>query len=254
MFTIAIANQKGGVGKTTSAVNLAAAFAESGKRVLLIDLDPQGHAAMHLGARDDDDPPVAELLMGRKTLDQVARPTAFGFDLVASGRSVADTEFLLTSRQALTALADALQPFGERWDLCIIDCPPSVGMLSSCAFYAADRVVVPMKLQALSLDSLGLLRESLSRVGRFKAGGCTVGAIFATDSDDRTKLARSVLEVLKEAEGDLGKLASTRIRRCTELAQAPGARMPITAFAPKSAGAVDYRALATELVGLGAVV
>jgi chromosome partitioning protein len=253
MFTVAIANQKGGVGKTTSAVNLAAAFAESGRRVLLIDLDPQGHAAMHLGARDDDDPPVAHLLSGRKSLDQVAQPTPFGFDIVASGRSLADTEYLLTSKTALTALADALEPFRDRWDLAVLDCPPSVGMLAMNAFYAADRIVVPMKLQALSLDSLALLQESLDRVGRFKPGGCTVGAIFATDSDDRTKLAKSIIEVLKEAEGGFGKLAATRIRRCTELAQAPGAHMPITAFAPKSNGAIDYRALASELVGLGAV-
>lgn len=254
MFTIAIANQKGGVGKTTSAVNLAAAFAEQGRRVLLIDLDPQGHAAMHLGARDDDDPPVAHLLMGRKTLDEVAVPTPFGFDLVASGRSLADTEFLLTSKQALTALSDALRPYNDRWDLVLLDCPPSVGMLSSCAFFAADRLVVPMRLQTFSLDSLGLLRESLDRVSRFKPGGCPVGAIFATDSDPRTKLARSINDVLGEAEQDLGRLATTRIRRCTELAEAPGAKMPITSFAPKSAGASDYRALASELVALGAVV
>lgn len=251
MHVVAMANQKGGVGKTTSAVNLAAVFAE-GRRVLLIDMDAQRNASIHCGAPVYEQAPVRKLLGGGCSAREAATLTPFGFDLIASGRDAAQAEIDLSVRQdALFALSDALAPHAADWDLVICDCPPHLGWLSSTALGAAHVVVVPMVLQTLPLEGLGQLAESITRVRRSNPS-LRVGAVFATNCNPRTRLAGSVLEAIRKAPG-FSKLAETRIRVDTELAEAPGAGVPILQYAPHSRGAADYRALARELVTMGAI-
>ena len=251
MQTIAVANQKGGVGKTTSAVNLAATYAAQGKKTLLIDMDPQGHASRHLAMRPSGrTSPMRSLLGGEGAAADLASPTPYGFDLLAAGRDIGSAERDITDAHNFHVLGDALAAAGSRWDLVICDCPPSLNALTVAAFYASECVIVPMLLQALSLDGLGLLEDSIGRIRRVHAS-LRVGAIFATNSDPRTLLARSVIEAVEASA--FGQLARTQIRRDTMLAAAPGAGQPITVFAPDTRGAADYAALAAELVTMGAV-
>lgn len=250
MQTIAVTNQKGGVGKTTSAVNLAATYAAQGKRVLLIDLDPQGHASRHVGMRPAGNSPMRRLLTGQGSAAELAAATPYGFDLLAATRDLGTAEHEVTSDHAFNRLRNLLAAAGERWDLAICDCPPALSALTVLAFYAADCVIVPMLLEALSLDSLGLLEDSIGRIQEVRTG-LRVGAIFATRSDPRELLARSVVEAVQASA--FGALATTQIRKDTLLATAPLHGQPITAFAPTTRGTQDYRALAAELVSMGAV-
>lgn len=249
MQTIAVTNQKGGVGKTTSAVNLAAIYAEQGRRVLLVDLDPQGQASVHVGMRPTTQSPVRRLLTGEGTAAELACPTPYGFDLLAGGRDVGKAGREVEEEHNFTALADALAAAGDRWDLVLCDCPPSLGALTVVAFYAAECVIVPMLLETFSLDSLGLLEDSLNRIRR--ARDVRVGAIFATRADPRTLLARSVIAAVRAS--NFGQMADTFIRQDTLVAAAPAAKIPLMMFAPDTRGAEDYRALAAELVSMGAV-
>lgn len=251
MYTIAIANNKGGVGKSTSAVNLAAIYAEQGRRVLLLDLDPQGHASYLVGLRAAAETPMRRVLLGRSTVAAEAVATRWGFDLVPAGRELASAEAELSQAQGLSALADALEPCADRWDLVICDTPPNVCMLGSTAIFASDVVVVPMTLEVLPLDGLGLLGESLARVRRYKPS-VSVGAVFGTKSDDRTRLAKSIRETIAKADG-FGAMCETLVRRDITIAQAAAGLGPITHAAPGSHGAQDYRAVAAELVALGVV-
>jgi chromosome partitioning protein len=250
MQTIAVTNQKGGVGKTTSAVTLAAIYAEQGKRVLLLDVDPQGHASRHVGMRPARNSAMRRLLTGEGSVAELATATPYGFDLLAATRDLGTAQHELASDHAFNRLRDLLAAAGDRWDLAICDCPPALNELTVVAFYAAECVIVPMLLEALSLDSLGLLEDTISRI-RAVRGGLRVGAIFATRSDPRTLLARSVVEAVQAST--FGRLAATQIRQDTLIATAPLHGQPITTFAPTTRGTEDYRALAAELVNMGAI-
>ena len=246
--TIAISNQKGGVGKTTTAVNLAAVLAEQGKRVLLVDLDPQANASTHVGIRIEKHSPAAALLMGVSPASAVVRRSEFGFDVIAGNKNTRAAESHLTvAHEDAVRLREQLRE-DPAWDVVLLDCPPSLGFILHAALLAADGVVVPMLLEALSLEGLSDLLGTIDKL-RAQNHDLKLSAIFATKSDERTVLARDVLASLRQHCGDV--VLKTTIRRNVALAAAPSAEQPITVYAPTSAGAEDYRALAKELTKRG---
>jgi chromosome partitioning protein len=247
---VSTANQKGGVGKTTTAVNLAAVLAERGKRVLLVDLDPQGNASTHVGMRIDKHSPAAQLLMGVAPMAQLVRPSAFGFDVIPSNKNTRAAESHLTvAPEDAGRLREQLRE-ADSWDVVLLDTGPALGFILQAAMLASDSLLVPMLLESLSLEGLSDLLSTLDRQKALNPA-LRLGGIFSTKSDERTVLARDVLASLKKHCGDV--LLSTSIRRNVALAAAPSAEQPITHYAPTSAGTEDYRALAAELLERGVI-
>jgi chromosome partitioning protein len=252
---IAVANHKGGVGKTTTAVNLAACLAEAGRRVLLTDLDPQGHASEHLGLKwpdDDEHTPVGQVLMGFNPKIATITSRAFEFDVLAGGKQTAVAQSTLEShRKFVGALAKAIELSRDQWDVILLDTPPQpASVLTQAALRAADAVLVPLVLDHLPWRGFEDLLNTL-QVEREHNPKLRLCGWFVTDSNLRAVLARDVLERAR-AKCPAEEL-KTVIRANQPLAVAPAWAKPITAFDAKSPGAKDYRALAQELIARGIV-
>ncbi|MEY4510969.1 MAG: hypothetical protein RLZZ450_3091 [Pseudomonadota bacterium] len=260
MKVLAIANRKGGCAKTTSAVNLAAIFAELGKRVLLIDLDSQGHASEHIGMRVDVDSPVYRVLARSENVVDLARACPFGFDVLAGGKDIAAAELFMktsTSGNGRMVLREALEdvPSG-RWDVVLLDCPPALDQLTMAALIACDGVLVPLPLEPLPFDGLKRLLESIEGVRRYDNRALTVQAVFVTLCNERTILASTIREEVEQLiPGNPlfapAAMLNSRVRRNIALAEASKAARPVTAYNPACHGADDYRELAGELVARG---
>ena len=251
--TVAICIQKGGVGKTATSINLAAALAERGVKVLLLDLDPQAQASDHLALRDEGPlAPMLQVLQGAMTVMDAAVKTPFGFSLVPGGQSLAAAEPMLQAEAGgEQILRERLQevPAGL-WDLVLLDCPPSLGTLNLSALTAAHAVLVPLPPAAADLDGLGLLSRTMERVKRRTNPGLSMLGILPNKANGRTKLGR---DVLTEVENFFpGALFKEQIRQDTRIAEAYSARQPVIRFAPKSNGAADFRALAKAVMGRSA--
>lgn len=251
MRTIAIANQKGGCGKTTTAVNLAASLAEAGRRVLLIDLDPQGHSTMAFGHEPD--------LLERTIYDcLVSRSVRISDILVAGGydsMDIAPSNVLLagaeiklaTKRNREVILDEKLQRVRNEFEICIIDCPPSVGMLTLNALVASAEVIVPVQLNYYSLEGLKQLMESANIIReRFKRCRTRISGLLLTFVENTTVYSRQIQEQVREYFGDL--VFDTVIHRNIDLAEAPSAGEPVIRFSPESRGAAEYRMLAEEVL------
>lgn len=248
---IAIANQKGGVGKTTTAINLSAALAEKGKRVLTIDIDPQGNTTSGLGVNKNDlDQTIYELLIGSCRLKDCLITTAYdNLDLIPSNVNLAAVEIeLLDAERKEFILRDRLTEIRDNYDYIIIDCPPSLSLLTVNAMTTADSVMVPIQCEYYALEGLSQLVHTVELVrGRLNPGLELEGVVF-TMYDARTNLSMQVVDNVRNHIAE--RVFKTIIPRNIRLAEAPSYGQPITKYEPKSAGAEAYRLLAQELMEL----
>ena len=242
----ALANQKGGVGKTTTAINLAACLAEAGEQSLVIDLDPQANATSGLGERANG---VSTLdLLDGAPLATLARPTRFAnLDLVPARPELAAASVELSALAGGERyLADALAGATERWSFVFLDCPPSFGPLTVNALAAADRVIVPVQAEYYALEGLSQLLGSIELVKARLNPALGIAGILLTMVDGRTRLAAQVEAEVREHFGEL--VFATSVPRAVRLAEAPSHGLPAIAYDGRSPGAEAYWKVAMELV------
>ncbi|WP_405498584.1 ParA family protein [Nocardia sp. NBC_00511] len=248
---VAMCNQKGGVGKTTSTINLGAALAECGRKVLLVDLDPQGALSAGLGvAHHDLDQTVHNLLVGpgKVTVDDVLMNTKVeNMDLLPSNIDLSAAEIQLVNEVGREhTLGRALAPLRNRYDYILIDCQPSLGLLTVNALACADGVVIPMECEYFSLRGLALLNDTVEKVRDRLNPELVLYGIVVTMFDARLLHSRQVMTRVVEVFGDL--VYDTVIARTVRFPDASVAGEPITTWAPKSGGAEAYRAMAREVI------
>jgi len=247
---VALCNQKGGVGKTTSTINLGAALTEYGRRVLLVDFDPQGALSVGLGVQPHQlDRTVYDVLMESSVgLDDVLLKTNVpGMDLVPSNIDLSAAEVQLVNEVAREqTLARALTPALPDYDLVLIDCQPSLGLLTVNALTAADEVVIPLECEFFSLRGVALLIDTIEKVRERLNPRLHIAGILATMYDSRTVHGREVFARVVEAFGDT--VFDTVITRTVRFPETTVAGEPITTWAPSSSGAQQYRALAKEVL------
>ncbi|MBR7076361.1 MAG: ParA family protein [Lachnospiraceae bacterium] len=246
---MAVANQKGGVGKTTTTINLSAALAEQGKKVLLVDLDPQGNATSGVGVdKRDLENTVYELFVGRTTLDECLLETDFlNLSVLPANINLSGAEIdLIDMENREYHLKDILQQIKDDYDFILIDCPPSLNMLTVNAMTAADTVLVPIQCEYYALEGLSQLIHTINLVKKRLNPHLQLEGVVFTMYDARTKLSMQVVENVKQTLKE--NIYNTIIPRSIKLAEAPSYGMPITAYAPTSPGADAYRLLAMEVI------
>jgi chromosome partitioning protein len=259
MRTIAVINQKGGVGKTTTAVNLSAALAEAGQRVWLIDLDPQAHASLHMGvAIVGDEPTVYDVMTGAAGLNEVNFRIEKNLWLCPSHIDLAAAEMELAGEVGREIiLRDAMQEMDQDFDYIILDCPPSLGILTLNALTASDEVFLPLQPHFLALHGLSKLLKTIELVARRLNDGLILSGVLYCLYDSGTRLAAEVVNDVEQflsEERNTGSVWSTatsfdtRIRRNIRLAEAPSYGQSIFQYSPDSNGAQDYHSLAIEVI------
>ena len=245
--TIAVTNQKGGVGKTTTAVNLSAILADLGQKTLMVDLDPQGNATSGLGMESGTDS-IYEVLMGEMDVDRCIQHTQWDrLDVAGSDIRLAGAELELVDQEDREyQLKRALQPCREKYDFIIIDCPPSLGLLTLNALAAADSVLIPIQCEYYALEGVTSLMNTISRVRRSINTNLVVEGILLTMLDGRTNLGLQVVDQVKKHFKK--QVYPVTIPRSIRLGEAPSHGEPIHIYDPRSAGAVAYRALGEEVL------
>jgi chromosome partitioning protein len=245
---VAVANQKGGVGKSTTAVNLGAALAEMGKKVLVVDLDPQGNASTGMGIEPDRRETttydmLAEGIPAERAVMETHLP---GLWAIPSTIDLAGAEIELVSQFSREMrLARSLESLGAAYDFVILDCPPSLGLLTVNALAASDEIIVPIQCEYYALEGLGQLLRNVRLVQQSLNPNLRLSGIVMTMYDPRTKLSEQVVSEVKRFFGP--RVYDTVIPRTVRLSEAPGYGQPITSYDPSSKGAAAYRGLAREV-------
>ena len=247
---IAFSNQKGGVGKTTTCVNLAAYTARAGKRVLVVDMDPQGNASSALGFFErKDKKSVYEVLVGDiEAAGAVKKTETEGLDIITSSGDLAGAELelaqVMIGRERV--LDEKLEEVNEGYDFVFIDCPPSLGLLTVNSLAAADGVVVPIQCEYFALEGLSQMMNTIKLVKKFLRPAIEVEGVVITLYDGRAKLSKGVVGEIEKVFGD--KVYLTKIPRNVRLAEAPSYGKPVSDYDPKCAGAQAYEKLAEEFL------
>jgi chromosome partitioning protein len=245
---ISVTNQKGGVGKTTTTINLAASLAKTRRRVLLVDIDPQGNATMGSGvAKDEIEHSVYPVLLGLEAIEQALCPTEAGYDLVPANADLAGAEIeLISLDRRERRLRNALDAVAGRYDYILIDCPPSLSMLTINALVASHAVLIPMQCEYYALEGLSSLVATVQRIRESLNPQLEIGGLLRTMFDPRSTLANEVSAQLLKHFGD--KLYNTIIPRNVRLAEAPSFGKPVISYDLHSKGAQAYLALAGEML------
>ena len=245
---ISVANQKGGVGKTTTTVNLSTLLAKKGKKVLLIDTDPQGNATSGLGITKELENSVYDILVGETTFEETVQETAVkNLKVCPSNISLAGAEVELVSmisrEQRLKSKLDLVK---EQYDYILIDCPPSLGLITLNAFTASDSVLIPVQCEYFALEGLGQLLNTVNLVKKHLNKNLEIEGALLTMYDARTNLSNQVVKEVKKYFED--KVYKTVIPRNVRLSEAPSYGMPISLYDPRSKGAKAYEKFARELL------
>ena len=247
---IVFVNQKGGVGKTTSCINIGAYIALAGKKVLLVDFDSQGNMSSGVGVSKDK-PTIYELLAGQVSAqDAVKKSSVQGLDVISASIDLSGAAIELVDQENREFfLKNALAPLKPLYDYILIDCPPSLGLLTLNGLAAADSVLVPMQCEYFALEGITLLLKSVDKVQKSINPNLVIGGIFFTMYDSRTRLAQDVVMQVKSYFKDV--VFSTIVPRNVRLSEAPSRGLPICSYDPECNGAKSYAKLAEEVMKRG---